>query len=357
MEISNSRSCDQRYIGFTGGNYSRLRLYAHIRCFSYRGRGALVGVGFNTLICHWKIDDPVGAIGVHAGSGCWGLLAVGLWADSQLPGSIDIQDGLFRGGGFNLLGLQLLAIVATIGWSLMWSVVFFYIVGISLSRNYRDPRKGLRVDPEEEERGADWVLHGVIDHHVKADYTENDDDNCSFFDEDERPVNLINKSDMYTRPNLRGQHLIPVGISEGDGEVKEEASRPSDPFSEQKQVPNFSDTLPIDEETTSKRTSMTSDVSAKSLLRGNFDDLANIREQEDNFDAENGDKLGQGLQDGISNNNTRRQSRRYSGTLGLLSSSITSTTSSARRRQRQMRGSLTRTKSQVMDERKLQIHR
>lgn len=307
--------------------------------------GALVGVGFNTLICHWKIDDPVGAIGVHAGSACWGLLAVGLFADSQLPGNIDIQDGLFRGGGFNLLGLQLLAIVATIGWSLMWSIVFFYIVGISLSRNYRDPRKGLRVDPEEEERGADWVLHGVIDHHVKADYTKNDDDD-SFFDEDERPVNLINKSDMYTRPNLRGQHMIPDN-SRGDGEDNEEASRPSDPFSEHKHVPNFSDTLPIepiDEETTPKRTSMTSDVSAK-------------REQDDYFEAENGDKvLGQGLQNGISNNNNRRQSRRYSG-IGLLSSSITSTTSSAKRRQRQMRGSLTRTKSQVMDERKLQIHR
>ena len=68
--------------------------------------GAIVALLGNTFVCHCRIDDPVGAIGVHAGSSCWGLLAVGLFADSQLPG-VDVMDGLFRGGGFKLLGLQL----------------------------------------------------------------------------------------------------------------------------------------------------------------------------------------------------------------------------------------------------------
>jgi len=108
------------------------------------------------------VDDPVGAIGVHAGSSAWGLIAVGLFADRELVG-IDIMDGLFRGGGFRLLGLQLLAIVSTIGWSLAWSCTFFYLVGIAFSRDFKNPRKGLRVDRAEEERGADWYLHGIMD--------------------------------------------------------------------------------------------------------------------------------------------------------------------------------------------------
>ena len=37
------------------------------------------------------MDDPVGAIGVHAGSSACGLIAVGLFADRELVG-IDIMD-------------------------------------------------------------------------------------------------------------------------------------------------------------------------------------------------------------------------------------------------------------------------
>jgi len=37
--------------------------------------GALVALSINAFLCHRGIDDPVGAIGVHAGSGVWGLLS------------------------------------------------------------------------------------------------------------------------------------------------------------------------------------------------------------------------------------------------------------------------------------------
>ena len=36
------------------------------------------------LRCH--LDDPVGAVGVHGASALWGLAAVGLFADGELPG-------------------------------------------------------------------------------------------------------------------------------------------------------------------------------------------------------------------------------------------------------------------------------
>mmetsp|Transcript_18184 Transcript_18184/g.41786 ORF Transcript_18184/g.41786 Transcript_18184/m.41786 type:complete len:639 (+) Transcript_18184:179-2095(+) len=190
--------------------------------------GALVGLGLNTYICHCKVDDPVGAVGVHAGSGTWGLIAVGLFADSNLIG-IDIIDGLFRGGGFRLLGLQLLAIVSTIGWSLMWSCSFFYVVGVAFSRDFKNPRVGLRVDRAEEERGADWYLHGIMDTeaHMQDVYEDKapgdaDEDGVDVGQSD--PFGLIGnraierrlpdelrRSDMYIR-----SELMPLDVSEND---------------------------------------------------------------------------------------------------------------------------------------------
>lgn len=39
-----------------------------------------------------KIDDPVGAVGVHGAAAIWGVIAVGLFADSNLP-SIEVLLG------------------------------------------------------------------------------------------------------------------------------------------------------------------------------------------------------------------------------------------------------------------------
>jgi Amt family ammonium transporter len=71
--------------------------------------GAFVALSANTLICRLKLDDPVGGIGHHGVSAIWGLISVGLFADDRLPG-IDVKNGLFYGGGWELLKLQLLEI-------------------------------------------------------------------------------------------------------------------------------------------------------------------------------------------------------------------------------------------------------
>lgn len=201
--------------------------------------GALVALGANTFICHCRIDDPVGAVGVHAGAGAWGLLAVGLFADSKLIG-INVMDGLFRGGGFKLLGLQVLAIAATVGWALIWSTCFFYIVGVSLSRDWTDPRKGLRVDAAEEERGADYYLHGVVDHQSYAERTAADG---ASLDGDEDPrddtipeenhekklrrrlPSLTRKSDMYLRPEIETGCTISLQLSESIASSEDRARR------------------------------------------------------------------------------------------------------------------------------------
>ena len=55
-----------------------------------------------------KVDDPVGAIAVHGICGIWGTLAVGLF---DIGGQ-----GLFYGGGFGLLSIQAIGVIATIAW-------------------------------------------------------------------------------------------------------------------------------------------------------------------------------------------------------------------------------------------------
>ena len=76
------------------------------------------------------MDDPVGAVAVHCLNGVWGTVAVGFFATPSAPafargfgdgvsfGANQIAGaGLFYGGGFKQLGLQLLGMFATIAWT------------------------------------------------------------------------------------------------------------------------------------------------------------------------------------------------------------------------------------------------
>ena len=89
-----------------------------------------------------KIDDPVGASSVHGVCGCLGTLLVGLFATDE---------GLFYGGGFNLLGAQALGAVV-IG---LWAATVGFIVFKSLDMIF-----GLRVNARIEEEGLDIYEHG-----------------------------------------------------------------------------------------------------------------------------------------------------------------------------------------------------
>ena len=130
--------------------------------------GALIALTTNDLVEHkLKLDDPVGAIGVHGAAGIFGMLAVGLFADGDMPG-VDVDSGLFRGGGFRLLGVQMLAVVSIIAWSVCCTTPFFYLIGTVLSRDWWDPRSGLRMSDEDELNGVDKSLHGCGDDNVKS---------------------------------------------------------------------------------------------------------------------------------------------------------------------------------------------
>lgn len=90
-----------------------------------------------------KIDDPVGAVGVHGVSGALGTLMVGLFA---------INDGLFYGGGFSLLKVQIIGVFSVAVWTLSTSYVLFKAIDLTI---------GLRVTKKEEHNGLDQEEHGT----------------------------------------------------------------------------------------------------------------------------------------------------------------------------------------------------
>jgi Amt family ammonium transporter len=97
-----------------------------------------------------KIDDPVGALSVHLVNGIWGTLAVGLFAVDKITGTAT-GNGLFSGGGFKLLGAQATGVVAVGAFTLIASLVIWYIIKLAL---------GMRVSREEEIAGLDLGEHG-----------------------------------------------------------------------------------------------------------------------------------------------------------------------------------------------------
>ncbi|MCC8046678.1 MAG: ammonium transporter [Clostridiales bacterium] len=113
--------------------------------------GLLVVFGVWLLDNKLRIDDPVGAVAVHMCNGIWGTIAVGLFATTSAPGN-DTLVGLFYGGGFELLGKQLIGFVAVAAWTAVTITITFSIIKAVV---------GLRVSEEEEIIGLDATEHGL----------------------------------------------------------------------------------------------------------------------------------------------------------------------------------------------------
>ena len=120
--------------------------------------GVLVVVGVWLLDYKLHIDDPVGAVAVHMMNGIWGTIAVGLFATDTTPtyalanANGDKLLGLFYGGGFELLGIQLVGMFATAAWTVVSMLAVFLLIKKTV---------GLRVTEEEEILGLDSTEHGL----------------------------------------------------------------------------------------------------------------------------------------------------------------------------------------------------
>ncbi|MBO4681577.1 MAG: ammonium transporter [Clostridiales bacterium] len=137
-------------------------------CDSADALGAcIIGIVSGLLVCFgvWlldyvlHIDDPVGAVAVHMMNGIWGTIAVGLFSTSTVPGysikdaSGNVMTGLFYGGGFKLLGIQMIGLLATAGWTVVTITITFFAIKAIV---------GLRASEEEEITGLDVTEHGLV---------------------------------------------------------------------------------------------------------------------------------------------------------------------------------------------------
>lgn len=115
--------------------------------------GAIAGVivVFAVIIFdRLKLDDPVGALAVHLVNGIFGTLAVGLFAEDGITG-VSTGNGLFYGGGFELLGNQFIGVIAVGAFTFTASL----IVWVAIKKTI-----GLRVSVKEEIEGLDIHEHG-----------------------------------------------------------------------------------------------------------------------------------------------------------------------------------------------------
>ena len=109
--------------------------------------GVVFGIEFIDKVC--KIDDPVGAIGVHGMCGAAGTLLTGVFA---------VDGGLAYGGGFSFLGIQLLGVVSVILWVSVTMIITFCVLKHTI---------GLRASEEEETKGLD-----VTEHNLASSYAD-----------------------------------------------------------------------------------------------------------------------------------------------------------------------------------------
>ena len=138
--------CLAGLVGITGG-------CAYVSIESSLIIGALSGILVVFAVVFFDkihVDDPVGATSVHLGCGVFGTICVGLFAESGVT-SLSTVDGLFFGGGFTQLGLQLLGIVAVGAFTFVTSGLVWLILKATV---------GIRVSREEELAGLDIGEHG-----------------------------------------------------------------------------------------------------------------------------------------------------------------------------------------------------
>ena len=96
-----------------------------------------------------KIDDPVGAVGVHCFCGAVGTLLTGLFHK---------ENGEFYAAGFQMHGIQLLGVVSVILWVTITMVIVFNLLKHTI---------GLRASVEEETKGLD-----VTEHNLASSYAD-----------------------------------------------------------------------------------------------------------------------------------------------------------------------------------------
>jgi Amt family ammonium transporter len=132
-------------------------LVAITPCAGFVGVMSAIAIGLIAgVVCYLAIsikralelDDALDVIAVHLVGGILGSLLLGFFADASVTGVG--ADGVFAGGGTDLLVDQFVAVLATIVFSGVVSFVLAKAIQATI---------GLRIDDDEEARGLDLSQH------------------------------------------------------------------------------------------------------------------------------------------------------------------------------------------------------
>ncbi|MDQ4142880.1 MAG: ammonium transporter [Actinomycetota bacterium] len=121
------------------------------------GPSAAIVIGLVAgLVCAWAVslkfrlgyDDSLDVVGVHMVGGIVGALLTGVFADAAINEAG--ADGLLAGGGLTLLGKQVIAVGASLGFSFIGNLILMKLIEVAV---------GVRVTDEEEISGLDLAQH------------------------------------------------------------------------------------------------------------------------------------------------------------------------------------------------------
>jgi len=97
-------------------------------------------------------DDSLDVVGVHMVGGIVGSLLLAFFADATINPGV-VHEGIFiNGGSAELLGDQVIAVLATLVWSFVVTFAILWVLDKVLP-------KGIRASEEEEETGLDLTQH------------------------------------------------------------------------------------------------------------------------------------------------------------------------------------------------------
>ncbi|MFN8419360.1 MAG: ammonium transporter [Anaerolineae bacterium] len=132
---------------------------------------AFVMIGATELLEYLRIDDPIGAVPVHAANGIWGTLAIGLFAVGKYgvptalgPDTASVITGLFYGGGAGQLIAQFIGSASITVITFAVAMVLMYAVKATGT---------LRVSVVGEVEGLDLHEHGAA---AYPEYVHNGND-------------------------------------------------------------------------------------------------------------------------------------------------------------------------------------
>ncbi len=121
--------------------------------------GVVAGFVVVEAVLFWerrKVDDPVGAVAVHAVNGIWGLLALGLFANGTYGAGWNGVEGAVSGifyGDASQLAAQTVGALTVVAWAFGLSFVWFRVL---------DATMGIRAPAWAERAGLDIPELGVM---------------------------------------------------------------------------------------------------------------------------------------------------------------------------------------------------